>query len=67
MAKFKIELKREECIGCGSCEAVCPENWELKDDGKSMYKKAVISEKEYDCNKQAEEICPVKVIKIKKM
>lgn len=27
------KIKVEECIGCGTCVAVCPQSvWELKDD-----------------------------------
>lgn len=64
MAKFKIEQDLNECIGCGSCTAVCSDNWEMKGD------KAVPIKKEIDelgCNKEAEEICPVSCIKIVKL
>jgi ferredoxin len=60
MAKFRIEIKTEDCIGCGSCVSVC-DNWELKGD-KAHPKKAELEE--MGCNKEAEEICPVQCIKI---
>jgi len=32
---MKVTIDRENCIGCGACEAVCPEVFQLADDGKS--------------------------------
>ena len=50
-------VDEEKCIGCGACNAVCPEVFEIK-DGKA----SVISGKENeDCGK-AKEICPVGAI-----
>jgi ferredoxin len=59
---MKIEIDRDKCIGCGACAAVCPENWEMKDDGKAAPIKKEI--KEIGCNKDAAEGCPVQCIKI---
>jgi len=62
MAKFKVIFNRDKCIGCGTCVAVCPANWEIKDDGKSMPKETELEE--IGCSKMAEESCPVQAIKI---
>jgi len=32
---MKVSINREECIGCGLCEATCPEVFKLLDDEKS--------------------------------
>lgn len=64
MAKYKIEHDREKCIGCGACAGVCPDNWEMKDDGKSSPKKTEISEEEFECNNNAATGCPVNIIHI---
>jgi ferredoxin len=56
--------ERDACIGCGACVAICPDNWVMKDDGKSSPKKTNISDNELECNKQAAEACPVDCIKI---
>jgi ferredoxin len=61
---FKIILDRDACIGCGSCAAVCPENWELNGD-KSKPKKTQV--KEIGCNKEAADSCPVQCITIKEI
>jgi len=62
MAKVKIEQNREICIGCGTCVAVCGDNWEMKDDSKASPKKTELEEA--GCNKQAEESCPVSCITV---
>ena len=59
---FKITQDREKCIGCGACAALCPENWEMKDDGKAYPKKTTL--KEVGCNKKAADNCPVKIIQV---
>ncbi|MDF1498563.1 MAG: ferredoxin [Patescibacteria group bacterium] len=61
MAK-KIQIDQELCIGCGACVNLCPDTFELQDDGKSK----VINEdgcKNCDCE-VAVNSCPVGCIKI---
>ena len=60
---FKIKFEKEKCIGCGSCAATCPDNWEIV-EGKAHPKKTTL--KEVGCNKEAEEICPVNCIYVEK-
>ncbi|TSC94478.1 MAG: ferredoxin [Parcubacteria group bacterium Licking1014_1] len=68
----KIKLEREKCIGCGSCQVICPEYFELAEDGKAHIKnsnKADIEEleiKKIKCAESALESCPVQCIYIKK-
>jgi ferredoxin len=59
---IKIEHDRANCIGCGACTAVCPDNWEMAKDGKSKAKNS--SPEEMGCNLEAAEACPVNVIHI---
>lgn len=61
---FKIIMDRDACIGCGSCAAICPENWEMKED-KSHPKKNQVAE--LGCNKEAADACPVQCITIKEV
>ncbi len=65
----KIVHKHDECIGCGACAAICPEHWEMGDDGKSRLKggkvegdKVVKEVEDVGCNKQAADSCPVPCI-----
>ncbi len=34
-----VSVNKEKCIGCGACEATCPEVFEMKDDMKAYVKK----------------------------
>jgi len=64
MAKIKISIDREKCIGCGSCIAICPDNWEMDGDGKSKPKKTELDDE--GCNEKAAQVCPVQCIKVEK-
>ncbi len=33
--KYKIVYEKKNCIGAAACAAVCPEFWEMKEDGKA--------------------------------
>lgn len=70
----KIIFNREECIGCGSCGALCPLFWDMADDMKADLKNAKlnednkfeleVSEEDKSCNQDAVDCCPVQIIKI---
>jgi ferredoxin len=69
---MKISIDREGCIGCGVCEAICPEVFKLLEDGKSgiveKHRKESLSEGEVgddltSCVENAKDSCPVEVIK----
>lgn len=71
----KIIHELEKCIGCGSCVAICPEHFEMTEDGKAHILKSKLNpdsgnqELEIDklsCFPEAVEICPVQCIHIKK-
>ena len=63
-----IKLEREKCIGCGSCQALCPKYFELQDDGKSHIvgaNKQDVEELEVEkieCAQQAAQACPAQCI-----
>jgi ferredoxin len=66
MAKYKVFVDKKRCIGCGACVSVCPKNFKLK-EGKSHPIKTEIEEKDLKCNQDAEKICHVCAITIKKV
>ena len=70
---MKVTIDRENCIGCGACEAVCPEVFQLADDGKSSivekYQEGVpdkgeVGEELASCIESAKDSCPVEVINV---
>ncbi len=61
---MKINIDKEKCIGCGSCTAVCPDVFELDDNGKAYLKEGG-EETDEKCAQEAADICPVQAIGIK--
>jgi len=70
---MRVLIDRENCIGCGTCEATCPEVFKLLPelDGKSSivetYRKGDLGKGEVGdelmaCVENAETSCPVQVI-----
>jgi ferredoxin len=56
----KPVVDQELCIGCGNCESVCPEVFELDDEGKSQVKNPQGCS-ECDCQ-EAIDSCPAEAI-----
>jgi ferredoxin len=76
-AKYKVIHLRGECISCGACAAICPDYWEMDDEGISHLKgseqkgekweREISTEEARACNQEAVEVCPVGIIKLEKM
>lgn len=73
----KIIHKRKECIGCGSCAALCPQYFEMGGDNFAELKGSKIDEEtgieELVVSQKTKELedavlsCPVQIIKIKEV
>lgn len=63
MAKQKIKVSAEKCIGCGACAAQC-DNFEMDGD-KAKPKQAEVEE--VGCNNDGKDACPVEAIKVTEM
>ena len=61
---MKATINREGCIGCELCASTCPEVFRMADDGLAeVYVDSVPSGAE-DSAVEAQEGCPVSVIKV---
>jgi ferredoxin len=71
MIAMEVRIDREGCIGCGVCEALCSEVFNLIEDGKASitekYRKRDVGEGKVGnelvaCVENARGSCPVSVI-----
>ncbi|EKE10847.1 MAG: hypothetical protein ACD_15C00193G0008 [uncultured bacterium] len=57
----KVRVNEDLCIGCGTCESLCPNVFKIEEDGKSH----VISQECGDCNcQETADSCPVSAISV---
>jgi len=61
---LKALVDKDTCIGCGLCPAVCPEVFDMEDDGKAVAISEEIGEDSKVAALDAEESCPVDAISI---
>ncbi len=68
MVKYKIEIDREGCIGCGACYALDPSHYESDEEGKAKVvgsetdaskSSGVFEDQEIELVREAESSCPV--------
>lgn len=59
---MKAKVDQALCIGCGICENICPEVFEMDSDNKSQVIKDPVPETSKGCTLEAEEECPVGAI-----
>ena len=72
-----ITHQRDKCIGCNYCVELAPDRWVMsKKDGKCTLiggknKKGFYTirttEDEFEENKEAAKVCPVKIIQVKQV
>lgn len=61
---MKAYVDKDTCIGCGLCPAICPEIFEMEDDGKAVASKSEVPENLILSAKEAEDQCPVTAITV---
>ena len=75
---YKITHNRPDCIGCGACASIDPNNWKMDERNekadlidskrrKDGWEEKEIKEKDIEINKESAEACPVNVIHIKNL
>lgn len=62
---MKGYVNKDACIGCELCPGICPDIFEMEDDGKAAGKDIEIPDEILSQAKEAEESCPVNAITIK--
>jgi ferredoxin len=55
----KIVINKENCIKCGACMGIAPDNFEVQDDGATVINQTIT-----DDVKNAKDCCPVGAIQI---
>ena len=59
---MKVIVNQEACIGCGACQAICEDVFELNDDGLSSVKVDEVKEENVEAVNDAKESCPTGAI-----
>lgn len=59
---MKVVVNRDNCIGCGACEALCPEIFQIDDEGLSTVINNEIKEELNEKVTEAMESCPTSAI-----
>lgn len=59
---MKVEVNKELCIGCGACQAIANDVFEMGDDGQAFAKEVEITEEMEADVLDAVEGCPVSAI-----
>ena len=59
---MKVKVNKDACIGCGACAAICPNVFELDDDGLSKVKIEQVSTENQSDTQDAAETCPTGAI-----
>ena len=60
---MKVEVNKDACIGCGACQSIVPDVFEIEDDGLACAKGQVTDENKEDVI-DASESCPTGAITV---
>lgn len=59
---MKVKVNKEICIGCGACQAIAPDVFEIEDDGLAQAKDIEINDNIKEDVIDALEGCPTSAI-----
>lgn len=76
MGKHKVIHRKKECISCGACAAICPDYWEMDEEGMAqlkgskrkddLWEREIEGEEARATNQEAADCCPISIISVKK-
>ncbi len=61
---MRATIDREGCISCGLCAEICPKVFRMAEDGLAEVYADPVPESEENAAIEAQESCPVSVIKV---
>lgn len=61
---MKAKVNKDICIGCGACQAIVPDVFELEDDGLAACKVEKIEESKKEDVLDAADSCPTSAIEV---
>ena len=59
---MKVKVNPDVCIGCGACQAIAPDVFEINDDGIAQEISEEVKEEFVEDATEAKEGCPVNAI-----
>jgi ferredoxin len=59
---MKVIVNKDSCIGCGACAAVCPDVFDLGEEGFAVTKVGEVADDKKDAVNEAKDGCPVAAI-----
>ncbi|CEN89498.1 ferredoxin [[Clostridium] sordellii] len=61
---MKSFVDKDVCIGCGACTGICPEIFEMEDDGLAVAKEGEVPAELEESAVEAQDGCPVSAITV---
>ncbi|AKN30576.1 ferredoxin [Clostridium carboxidivorans P7] len=61
---MKANVDKDTCIGCGLCPDVCPEVFQMDDDGKAKAMGDAVPSGQESSAQEAADQCPVNAISV---
>ena len=62
---MKVKVNKDACIGCWACASICPDVFELNDEGLSEAKVEEVKDELQDEVRDAADSCPTGAIEVK--
>ena len=59
---MKVKVNEDSCIGCGACQSICENVFEINDEGLSSVKVEKVSEDDVQSVRDAADSCPTSAI-----